>query len=469
MLHLDYIYVFDTLLKFDQILRDREGATRDESNGRVGCMMFLSDGTNDEIYKEEISGEFPAHTFGLGSDHNPNVMRHIADETSATYSFVNRNIADIKGAFDLFISGLTSVVATAVRVTVRAHAGAAVSSIRSGGYAHRVAADRLSGAIDIHDMYAGERKCFVVYLTVAEGGGGRKKRLLTVGGSYRRSSDVMSSQLMLRDVEVSVVRPRWWCSAAGLAIHGEVAAELARIKLEDGVAAIADHPTGAGLQEVWSGVMASAAGVPEATMSQLRDDVGEMMKGIEDPDEHKKLGLPYMLSWLTCHRWQRATTKNSPSNTDSFQRLPVGATPTTPWTPWWKTMTTTRWSRYALMCGGFLLAAAFLYFAVAGVVLVLGPSLPAMNHRNGNGNATMDITRQAGWAKMEHDLEAVITTAKSDGETGSLFRRAAAAASSEWSIDGEIDRYLYMVQIENSNVLLEHTCKLKGFKINFEF
>ena len=46
----------------------------------------------------------------------------------------------------------------------------------------------------------------------------------------------------------------------------------------------------------------------------LSMDVTEMKRDIENPKEHRKSGLPYMLSWLTSHKWQRATIKGTPSS-----------------------------------------------------------------------------------------------------------------------------------------------------------
>jgi cation transport ATPase len=43
-----------------------------------------------------------------------------------------------------------------------------------------------------------------------------------------------------------------------------------------------------------------------------------MQKGISDANKHKMQGLPYMLSWLSSHNWQRPTAKGSPHMSDNF-------------------------------------------------------------------------------------------------------------------------------------------------------
>ncbi|KAM0880242.1 hypothetical protein ACQ4PT_033703 [Festuca glaucescens] len=158
-----------------EILRGREV---DRSDSRVGCILFLSSVRQPTTPVEEISPEFPVHTFGIGSHfsgslHSPETVKYIADKTCATYSFGQEFI----DAFELFIAGIMRVVATSIKFTLRAHEGVAISSIESGYYGKNVSLDKLFGEIDINDVYAGEQKNFIVYLTVAEG----KKKLLTIG------------------------------------------------------------------------------------------------------------------------------------------------------------------------------------------------------------------------------------------------------------------------------------------------
>jgi hypothetical protein len=104
-------------------------------------------------------------------------MKYIADKTSATYSFI-WDRQDLKDALELFVDSIFKVAATSIKITLKAHDGVAISSIESGSYGNNVSSDELSGEIEIHDIYAGETKNFIVYLKVTEG----KKKLLTIGG-----------------------------------------------------------------------------------------------------------------------------------------------------------------------------------------------------------------------------------------------------------------------------------------------
>lgn len=287
-----------------------------EFSHRVGCMMLLSDGEYPEILQMELNSEFPVHTFGVGTNHNPNVMKYIADMTSGTYSFINQDIDRIKDALALFITGLTSVVATSIKITLRTGEGITISSIESGGYINRVKSDNRSGTIDIDNIYASERKDFIVYLRVAEG----KKELMTIGGRYLSHDTVKH----LAYTDVNVQRPHQEDLPDDLAIQPDVAAELVRIWLKKGISAILEEgPSSAELQQLWDRIVDSDEGrdALEETLLGLSMDISEMKRDIENPKEYRRSGLPYTLSWLTSHKWQRATIKGTHSSSGSFQTV----------------------------------------------------------------------------------------------------------------------------------------------------
>lgn len=272
-------------------------------------MILLSDGKYPEILQIKISPEFPVHTFGLGADHNPNVMKYIADMTSGTYSFVAQAMSNIKGALALFITGLTSIAVRSITITLRPDSDIAISSIESGNYIHHVTYSKTSGTIIIDHIYAGEQKDFIVNLIVGSG----RKKLMTIGGQYKSFKHIIS----IAEIEMSVLRPRSTSSPDKFAIHPDVAAELMRIRLQNGVLDMLDTQkmTTEGLQQLWNMIKHSdkGCGAPEVTVSGLNMDVAEMNRHIS--------GMPYTMSWLSCHKWQRATTKGTPDNSSSFRTI----------------------------------------------------------------------------------------------------------------------------------------------------
>ncbi|CAN6349167.1 unnamed protein product [Urochloa humidicola] len=314
-----------------QILRGRRDG---EKSSRVGCIMFLSDGLDTDIFNASISPDFPAHTFGLGSDHDPRVMKLIADKTSGTYSFVNNDVAKIKDAFELFIAGLTSVGATSVEITLTAHDGAPISDIASGGYRSEKISDGRFGTIHIDNMSAGETKNFIVYLELKATEEGKQK-LLTIGGQYNSQSPSSTSIIKknLASIDVSVMRPdnknnkgKDGRQAAAFDPVPEVEVERARVKLFTGISGLVPEQIAAEtqvskeeLERAWQDFKDSEEGkaAPQPVRDNFENDYEKMKSGIDNANDHKKAGLPYMLSWLTSHKWQRATTKDEPPSPES--------------------------------------------------------------------------------------------------------------------------------------------------------
>ncbi|KAI4992342.1 hypothetical protein ZWY2020_051759 [Hordeum vulgare] len=291
-----------------QILRGRRA---EEMSNRVGCIVFLSDGLDSGIFEATISPDFPAHTFGLGEDHDPKAMKLIADKTSGTYSYVNNDTKRINYAFQLFIAGITSVSAKSVEVTLGTPDGILISSIESGGYSNKTTPDRRSGTISIDNMYAGDRKNFIVFLELAAMKQAGKQKVLTVSGQYQ---GVSAASKKLAGVDVSVMRPLKEF-ADRLVKDPDVAQEAARIKLLRLIDS-ASQQESPNLAKAWSRFETSCEvdDAPQAVQA-FQGDYDKMIIGIDDPQAHKKLGLPYMLSWLSSHKWQRATTMDDPSHT----------------------------------------------------------------------------------------------------------------------------------------------------------
>jgi hypothetical protein len=271
-------------------------------------MLFLSDGNYPENLQIKIEPEFPVHTFGLGADHNPKAMKYIADKTSGTYSFADQDISNIKDALALFITGLTSIAATSIKIILGVHYDIAIKSIESGNYIHNVESDKMSGTIIVDHMYEGEQKEFIVNLKVGTG----RKNLMTLSGQYKSFETVNS----IAKMDVSVLR-LWYESPEDLAIHPDVAAELTRIRLQNGILDIVEKQkmSTQGLQKLWNMIKHSdeGRGAPVETLSGLSMEVDEMNRDIS--------GMPYTLSWLSGHKWQRETTKGTPRNSGVFRTI----------------------------------------------------------------------------------------------------------------------------------------------------
>uniref|UniRef100_A0ACD5ZTB5 Uncharacterized protein n=1 Tax=Avena sativa TaxID=4498 RepID=A0ACD5ZTB5_AVESA len=456
------------------------GRAPDESSSRIGRIMFLSDGADKVENLRPFSAEFPADTFGLGADHNPEVLRHIADKTSGVYSYVNENPEKMKQAFAQSIGGLTSVAAMGIEINLRTEEGVSISSIDSGSYP----ADINTGMIQVNDLCAGERKNFIVYLTVPQG---KVKQLMTVGGSHKGSKQE-APRIQLGEIKAVVARPEG-STRSEEHVDPEVAAELARLELVKGVSAMAEEGRldKKELQSLWAQIKGSEDGraASKSAMSVLDEEMDRM--------QSESQPMAFMLSWLTSHLWQRATTMGSPSASSTFltaamtslARKADNPEPQQPPKPvrkgnnnaeilWEKVIVGKKmlekvisWARRkqnpysrALSCVALLLLAAFL---LRTYVITPGPDtdtdteisppppvviFPVVDVKN----SSLMLLDHPGWPKMEEALEVTMRKEMTDAGITSLLR----GASAEY-LRTATNRYLYLAIVHAT--LLENRCK----------
>ncbi|OEL29376.1 hypothetical protein BAE44_0009605, partial [Dichanthelium oligosanthes] len=350
-------------------------------DGRLRCVMLMSGGeTNfslDEWSSKCKEGNFQVHAFGLGADHDATPFQCIVNkEGVGTYSFVNDD-SKIADAFKVFVGGLKSVAATSVTVNLKAQAGFRIWSVENGGHKpERVQDDHYR--IRIANMYAGEKKNFMFYLSQDQesAAAAAEKPLMTVDGKYQLfgyDNDNKPS-LQAKDITMKTVE-------AGM--QSEVAAEHVRIKLVEEVRDMAESKDVhvGDVQGKWETIKAEAerlgAHSTSCLLSELGKDVAEMMK--------PQGGRPYMLSWLSCHLWQRATTMSHHSS----RAFRVRAT-----REWgWK----------------FVASLAAVVFVMVMLLRLLPkpPSGPLQT-------TPLDLVRHPHWSAMENELNVMVKHKKDD-------------------------------------------------------
>jgi hypothetical protein len=231
-----------------------------------------------DIYKQDISQEFPVHILHISRDEQK-VVKHIAEMTSGTYTV----IPDYSVHHMYHIPAL--LFPLSVRITLQTDEGVTISSITPGQYSNFVSPNKQSATVYLHNIYS----AFVVYLTVPHG----KEKLLTIGGKY-----LCRDKLVTVDVDVAVLRPRRKCLPDEVVIHPKVVAELLRIRLMEGIAK-GNQDLRLLLDEIKNSDEGSAA--PEEILSDLEDEVTEMTDRYGADREA-------MLSSLNCNQMQRSMT-----------------------------------------------------------------------------------------------------------------------------------------------------------------
>ena len=91
----------------------------------ITCVFLLSDGADDKkgaekrvaelVSKYNIQDNYTIHAFGYGSDHDPVVMRAIAQEKDGNFYFI-QNLTKVDEYFVLSLSGLLSIIAEKIEI-----------------------------------------------------------------------------------------------------------------------------------------------------------------------------------------------------------------------------------------------------------------------------------------------------------------------------------------------------------------
>uniref|UniRef100_A0ACD5XDK1 Uncharacterized protein n=1 Tax=Avena sativa TaxID=4498 RepID=A0ACD5XDK1_AVESA len=290
-------------------------AQRRYHDDRLARIMVLTDGVEGKA-AITTKGDYPTYTFGLGPEHDRWKAYGVASQGHGTYSFDSTtDLKSIGAAMALCIGGLTSIAAEHVEISIRSEqpAGVRISRITSGAYPNQVKENGTFGSIIVDDIYSSEEKNFLVYVNVprddAAGGFFRwttKTKLLTVEANYY--CPVSESFVCLDDpVEVSVER-KGQTQASSQAV--EVAGEVTRARVLEEVAKIAaDGRTDSGGFSL-AAVRRTIEDTPEAKAAK---DTWEGLSRDLDSMEDAETGIPFMLSWLTSHQWQRAAMPGSMS------------------------------------------------------------------------------------------------------------------------------------------------------------
>ncbi|XP_078153177.1 uncharacterized protein LOC144548389 [Carex rostrata] len=155
---MDNMNITDGLLMALKILNDRS-----VSSGRAGAIMLISGCNENRGNAAAVPvGNVPVHTFGFGNDHDPKVLKAIANNSlGGTYSDVR--VDNLTLAFSQCLGGLLSVVAQDLTVTInQIKDNSTIRQVYAGSYLKSM--DNTAGPVTITfgDIYIQEiRKVLV--------------------------------------------------------------------------------------------------------------------------------------------------------------------------------------------------------------------------------------------------------------------------------------------------------------------
>nr|GMD37047.1 E3 ubiquitin-protein ligase WAV3-like [Ipomoea batatas] len=257
----------------------------------VASIILLSDGKDTPNYGcflpssvhggNESNFKIPVHTFGFGADHDASLMHRISEVSGGTFSFIETESV-IQDAFAQCIAGLLSVVVKEFRLNIECvRPGVRVGSLRAGSYSNHIMPDGKMGFIDVGDLYADEERDFLVSINVPSEVSRNETSLLKVRCIYK-------DPLTKETVEFGTDK-------------GDLVG--ATSVLENSRKALA---------------MSVSAKSHDRLCIALDAELKEMQERMASRHVYEVSGRAYILSGLSSHSWQRATTRGDSTDESSL-------------------------------------------------------------------------------------------------------------------------------------------------------
>lgn len=138
----------------------------------VGAVFLLTDGQDrtsshqvQTLVSRARSAQCSLYTFGFGADHDAKLLTSFAEAAQTPFTFVEQLDA-VRGAFAGAVSGLMSVMAQAIELTIVPEGDCALAAVHTHFAQRRLAGEAGPVVVSIPDAFAGERRNIVVELRV---------------------------------------------------------------------------------------------------------------------------------------------------------------------------------------------------------------------------------------------------------------------------------------------------------------
>uniref|UniRef100_A0A0E0FRA1 RING-type domain-containing protein n=1 Tax=Oryza nivara TaxID=4536 RepID=A0A0E0FRA1_ORYNI len=226
----------------------------------------------------------------------------------------DRRHAVVQDAFAQCIGGLLSVTVQEARIAITCpHPGVRVRSVKSGRYESLVNGDGRAASVDVGELYADEERRFLVFVDVPAAGAGEDvTELIKVSCTYR---DTASRQQMVVAGEHAVVQ-RPVEVATNMEPSIEVERERFRVEATEDIAAAQEaaergaHAAAKAILDRRQEALArSAPGLAgDARCAALLSELRELSARVASRREYEQTGRACMLSGMSSHAQQRATS-----------------------------------------------------------------------------------------------------------------------------------------------------------------
>lgn len=313
---------------------------RDENP--VASVILLSDGRDtytmnnqpDPNYKlllplsmhgsESKRFQIPVHSFGFGSDHDASLMHSVSETSGGTFSFIESESV-IQDALAQCVGGLLSVAVQELRLEIDSFSSdVRLSSIKAGSYPSLVGGDGRSGRVEIGDLYADEERDFLMSINIPAQRSGEETELLKMRCVYK---DLLTKEVVtLQSHVLKIQRPDTVGQEEAVVVSIEVDRQRNRFLAAEAMVKARALAEGEDLAAAVNVIQEFRQVLAETVSAKSNDgfcvaldrEMKEMQERMASRHVYEVSGRAYILSGLSSHSWQRATSRGESGDGFSF-------------------------------------------------------------------------------------------------------------------------------------------------------
>jgi len=255
-----------------------------QQRNKVSAILLLTDGQDGStrhrlpaLLARARQEGCSLYAFGFGRDHDASLLSEIAEHAQTPFTYVE-DTENLQEVFAGAVGGLTSVVAQNVELTLTCHVP--LKALHTPFPVQRDP-DGRRATVRIPDIFASERRDFVVELSVPAGGGAGPETLLEASLRYSdlsRGCGVQTPVATMEATRVDEPQPE-------LEPDEEVTAQRERVQVMQALHAATSHGDGGNFEQAQS-VLAGAE--QQLAMKQKKTPMSEAL-GVEIADAKNRL------------------------------------------------------------------------------------------------------------------------------------------------------------------------------------
>ena len=324
-----------------RLLSERRHGAGGPAEGLTSAVLLLTDGCDEggpscdetETGRRGLAALRASgaglYTFGFGSDHEPGLLRRLAERGRGTFTFVEE-IATIRSAFALVLGGLLSVTVASLALEITPGTGVRVTAVHAGTRAAAGPGPGQHTIAELGPLFGDEARDILLDLAVGPppgpplGGPGQgqgpaaAQLLVTVRATYTGGGAASSAGVRLEAAQLVVARPApGRATLEGATPNVAVGQQRARVAVASALAeacAAADAGELAAARDSLAAAQAaveagSAAGTPfvRALVGDLQAATSRLQ--VRSTQEYATSGgSAFMMSSALSHQQQRSVT-----------------------------------------------------------------------------------------------------------------------------------------------------------------